>query len=518
MIAARGTLALMTRSLRTDARSLRTYAVRLTLTGLTLFGLITAYEQAGRIGAPGLFLFQWIMWITLAMLTLAGLSYFATVISEEREEMTLGLLRMTRLNSISIILGKSGTRLVTTIVLLLAQIPFTLLAITLGGVSVAQVVAGYCMLAAYVVALGGIALLWSVLCRRSRDASSMTFMTLLCFYVGPWLGKHVLNIFVQQGHIARNGAVSKGAATFFDWLIAASPIQRLTEILGTGFAGPAVDFQVFTNLAAGLVCFALAWLLFEHLQRDELPTVGDASPKRLARRRRRDRRAWAAALLWKDFQYVGGGRTGLAIRAAVYGVVVSLIYVLSHWDRPGSVTDLGATMVWTAIAGLVIEASLLAAHVFRDEIRGRTLSAIMVLPASAARIAYAKIAGCLLSLIPAALLFCAGVLLTPDDVGRFINEIFDEPAAWLPVATAVFFVHLVAFLSLYLKWGALAAAVGILLIGSVVVQIVVSMFFFVFSGPYDDTIIVTMLLLMLIGLTAALHVGSGFRLRQLGGQ
>ena len=223
-------------------------------------------------------------------------------------------------------------------------------------------------------------------------------------------------------------------------------------------------------------------------------------------------------MLWKDFHYVGGGRTGVAIRVALYGTAVGLIYVLSHWRRPFNVTELGGIMVWTAVAGLVIEASLLAAHVFCDEIRARTLSGIMVLPASAARIAYAKVAGCLLSLVPAALLFCAGAILTPDDFGGFVDEAVDEPTFWLAVAVCVFFVHLVAFLSLYLKWGALAAAVGILLIGYVVVGIVITMFMFLGRGSVDQDVIAAFLLLTVVGLTVALHVLSGVRLRHLSGQ
>ena len=522
MISTRGTLALMTRSLRTEARSVRTYAVRLALTGLIFFGLIMSYSQAMWMGAPGLHLFGWIMGIAFALLTLAGLSYFATVISEEREEMTLGLLRMTRLNSISIILGKSGTRLIATILLLLAQFPFTLLAITLGGVSVQQIIAGYVLLAAYAIALAGVALLSSVLCLRSRNASAMVLIVLLCFFTGPWLGKELVAMLVQQGRLNSNGMVVHAATALFEWLIAASPILRLQVILGTGFSDPAIGFQVTSNVAAGAVCFVLAWLAFEYLHRDELPAGPGGkggSPKRLARRRRRSRRTWKAALQWKDFRYMASGIGGWIGRLIVYGGVVGVIYVLSHWKKPFDSTELGDIMVWTAIAGLLIEASALAAHVFRDEINYRTLAGIMILPTSVARIAYAKVTGCLLALIPATLLFCAGAVLTPYNFREIVSELADEPGAWLAVTIYIFFVHLVAFLSLYLKWGALCAALGILLIGYVVGGGTIAMVFAVAGySPGAVEVLLSCIVLIMVGLTVGLHLLIGVRLQQVAGQ
>ena len=53
--------------------------------------------------------------------------------AEEKEEQTLGLLRMTGLSPLSILLGKSTSRLCGALLLLAAQFPFTIFAVTLGG-------------------------------------------------------------------------------------------------------------------------------------------------------------------------------------------------------------------------------------------------------------------------------------------------------------------------------------------------------------------------------------------------
>ena len=527
MIARRGTLALMARSLRVDSRSLRTYVPRGVLAGLILLGLISAYVESAWRSAAGLYVFTWIVIINGILLTLAGVSYFATVISEEREQGTLGLLRITDLNGISIILGKSATRVVNTIALLLVQFPFALLAITLGGVAINQVIAAYCMLLAYTLGLGGVALLWSVLCRRSRNASGMMVLTLLFFFVAPVVGRGLLFVLQQKGYLATDDLVSRATTALFDWLEAASPIMRMLAILGTGFSADVVSFQVITNAAAGVVCFFLAWLAFSCLHRDDLPAdPGGAkapSGKRLARRRS-NRRAWRAALVWKDFQYTGGGIMGWFFRLVIYGVTVTAIYILSNWQNRFDPARLGVIMVWTAIVGAVIESALFAGHVFRDEIRWQTLPSLMILPTSLARFAYAKIAGCLLSLAPVVALFCAGAMLTPDDVHLFLKEAMYEPRAWLGVGIAVamclFFVHLVAFLSLYLKWGALAAAVGILVIGSICFSMVVSMFSMMMAlgSRVDEDVVAVVVLITICGLTALLHVLSGLRLVQLAGQ
>jgi len=116
----------------------------------------------GWANAPGLRFFEVVVAVDLVFVILAGVSYFSSAISEEKEEMTLGLLRMTNLNPLSILLGKSTSRLCAAILLFVAQIPFTLLAITLGGISLHQVFAAYLTLAAFLVFVSNLALLASV--------------------------------------------------------------------------------------------------------------------------------------------------------------------------------------------------------------------------------------------------------------------------------------------------------------------------------------------------------------------
>lgn len=62
-------------------------------------------------GAPGLRFFHGISYLNLAFMTLLGLSFFSTSISEEKEEDTLGLMLMAGISPLGILIGKSGGRL-----------------------------------------------------------------------------------------------------------------------------------------------------------------------------------------------------------------------------------------------------------------------------------------------------------------------------------------------------------------------------------------------------------------------
>jgi len=128
-------LGLFERSLRLETRSALMCWARTGLLCLILLVLIPiqSLARAGMFSAPGLRFLQEVVWLNLVFITLAGLSYFASAITEEKEEMMLGLLRMTDLNSVAILLGKSTSRLVGALLLLLVQVPFVLLTVTLGG-------------------------------------------------------------------------------------------------------------------------------------------------------------------------------------------------------------------------------------------------------------------------------------------------------------------------------------------------------------------------------------------------
>jgi hypothetical protein len=158
--------------------------------------------------------------------------------------------------------------------------------------------------------------------------------------------------------------------------------------------------------------------------------------------------------LWKDFHFVAGGKSAAAIKLLVYSLLTAYDFgVLGSWSE---------RLLWEMSLALVLEAAFLAGHIFHDELKGKTLPAIMLLPASPARIAVLKVAGCSLSLWPALSLFGLGCIL---DGFHVLRSLLSSIQFWSSLVNIVGFLHLVSFLSLQVKWGALPLALVLMWVG-----------------------------------------------------
>ena len=463
-------LALFARSLREDTRSRSTYWARGGLATFVLLILlvVTALSQRGAgfgMGAPGLMFFRSIISLQVACITLLGLSFFASAITEEKEEETLGLLRMTNLNPLSILLGKSTSRLCGALLLLVALLPFTLLAITLGGVSMAQILAAYCTLGAYTFFLCNVALLWSVIAPSTARAVLFTIASLVLFFTAAY---------------------------------DATPIKRLGEIFATGFSGAPAGWQVWTNLALGLACFFIAWLAFARLADRAAESASAASPRRrfFGIRFRRPPRPWKNALAWKDFHFLSGGRPGFVLRLIGYGGAAVWLVIKASSAPPFEQSLIAglASFAWP------VELALVASRIFRTELSALTWSSLALLPLSIRQIARRKLAGGLLATVPAGvvMVLADGLQMIrppaqlPGGMGSFM--VVSTISGWV---TTVFTLFLIAFLSLLMKRGALALGVVITYGLAFMIQILTMLF--AFSGGFFSGTSSGITLRMLVG-------------------
>ena len=492
-------LALFTRALREDVRSKSMYWARAGLVGLVLLYLATTHMSMGWAGAPGLVFFKSIVFINFFFISLAGLSYFASAITEEKEDMTLGLLRMTNLNPLSILLGKSASRQIGALLLLISQVPFTFLAVALGGVTLAQIIAAYSCLAAYTLFLGNVALFFSVMMRRSIHAAILTGFVLFIFLCGAWLIRYPVLATLKFFRII--GAETPGPAldSFLASWQHASPITRLTQIGVTGFHDGPLCFQVVSNVLLGVGFFLGAWAVFDVFCNEQ----PDAAPARglLFKSGKRVRiftpgRPWEGALRWKDFHFLGGGHGVAVVKLLTYGALLGLAAALvtNVFDNKTSNfvwKELGYTMIWCGLLVLFFEIAFIAARVFRQERIWKTWSSLAMLPMSTRRIAYQKILGCLIATWPAVLFFAVGVGLVSEDLLKGLAALFDfsnktgSSFEWVALSgfvfailQTIFFYHLVADLSLRLKWGALPLSIGIAYVGT---SMMVGMAFLMFK-------------------------------------
>ena len=183
-----GTQTLFNWSLRTDIRSVYPHVVRAGFCGFMLLAIVGAWADSAGGMAPGLSFFRWICRLNVLLISVSGISYFVSAVTEEKDTGVLALLRLAGVSPLAIVLSKSTSRLISAIMLLLIQLPFTFLAITLGGVTQIQIFAAYLALAAWMCLVANVALLCSVRCETSgRAASLATAILLLFFAAGPLL-------------------------------------------------------------------------------------------------------------------------------------------------------------------------------------------------------------------------------------------------------------------------------------------------------------------------------------------
>ena len=517
-------LALFERSLRLETRSALMCWSRTGPLLLILLVLmpIQSLARAGMFGAPGLHFLQEMVWLNLVFITLAGLSYFASAITEEKEEMMLGLLRMTDLNSVAILLGKSTSRLVGSLLLLLVQVPFVLLAVTLGGVGLLQIAASYGTLLAYLFLVCNLALLFSVVFRNTTTAAAFTLIVLMVFLIGHYWAAGMEQEFASSHGVNIQRGVWPALTAIIGFWRAATPSNRLGEIFQTGFAGPAVGFQVASNLVLGVLLFLLAWLVFDWCTREEKDA---ATPRRwlLGRATRRSRipprLVGTRAISWKDFTFISGGRFGLILKFGVVALLVALVNLIALETGSGNVITRefeGSVLIWTSLVITAACLALEAAHIFREEIRWKTLSSLVMLPVSVPELCYRKVAGALAGTLPLLAGFVLGVVLVPEDVGKFLEAIFKEPIAFgmfiVAILQFILFLHLTEFLSLIIKRGALPLAIAIQYVGGSFFMMFFGIIFSIGGGSGGPGAICLFTVMICVVTTVVLHCAIGLRL------
>ena len=531
------TFALFIRSLRVDARLLQSHLMRLGLLSFVIINLLWSQLISVMMGAPGLYFFQFITWINFLFATFAGFLLFSTAITEEKEEQTLGLLQMANVSRLSLLVGKLAPRLMAALLILAVQFPFTLLAITLGGVSWHQVFAAFWTLFAHVVLMGMLGLFSSVVCRRSGTAVVLTMSLVLLSVLLP------LFAYIYFSQIPAPTYEWAWAQRAHDWgeVISAELIRntagwRLVEILRTGFDQPAFGSQVWSNLGVAALLLLLSWGLFDLFNRNV--DAATAQPRQIiamltGRRRSRSRRAWTFPIVWREFVYGAGGYKAWIAKLLVYGPATLLMMLavydwrISRIDPEDFGTLLMGLMLWLV---LPLESVWLAARTFRSELKEKTWTALMSLPLSLPEIAYPKVVGCLLALAPALFYLLLGAA-PAGYVGSTIDEILDQPISVVVVANvAAHYLLIVHLSSLYSvlsnTWVALLLTGLTWAIGSWAMYLCLMLPLMLLSmggaGPFGPggidpedylTIAYGCAAILLLGISALLHWSIGARLK-----
>jgi ABC-type transport system involved in cytochrome c biogenesis permease component len=450
----RGIWALLERSLRVDARQIPLHLQRLLVMGLIYVFALTMTENLAMFGAPGLRFFSAIAYANAVLIVIFGVQQFASVITEEKEQGSLGLMMLTGLSPVAILLGKAGSRLCQVLLLLAVQLPFALLAITFGGVTLNQITSAVVSLAAFVFCLACVGLLASVLLRRTGDAGGLTtvWAMLYCF-VPPFAGMYAAMI--RSNGLGDWQWLAPALAALCDATYQSSVFVRLSQILLTRFSGSPWSIQVATNTLFGLVCLGLAWWLFPIANRDpdQIPTRRWlATPDAGTRRRtwRTAGRPWSWPLVWHAFHFTAGGWPIVVFKVVGYVTIGLLIaWMMSeNFHRPVQIGDWTGAWAGVVTACLIAELLVQSARLFPDEFKQQTWTNLRLLPRSTGYIAYSKAAGMGLSVLPG-VLFCGLLWLVTASQFHRQWEILEEPGFWIFLLVILSVMHLLTWLSTY---------------------------------------------------------------------
>ncbi|MCP4786045.1 MAG: hypothetical protein GY903_24180 [Fuerstiella sp.] len=448
-----GTQTLFNWSLRADTRSVYPHIVRACFTGFMLMAVLAAWASSLSGMAPGLQFFEWICRLNVLLISVSGISYFVSAVTEEKDSGTLALLRLADVTPLAIVLSKSTSRLISALMLLLIQLPFTFLAITLGGVTWQQIIAAYLALAAWMCMVANVALFCSVRCNTSgRAATLATSVLLLFFAAGPilagvagltgvsWISPRFLavceNLHQQQQQV----------------LITA----RLSEVFTT--SGP-VEFlavQFWHSVAVGGVTFLLSIVFFNRYSE---PADDNTHGRSAQVRRFTVGRCWKLPIVWKDFLFFTGGKTFLLTKFFGYSLLVAGVSAFHQLDRPGSAQFLNDDLTWVAFLAvtclLCVEVLLYASGSLFQEVRQSTIASLTMLPTGTPFLLLQKLGACCLALIPGALWIVILLIYNPSAITR--------PLSGTAIVSVVFEVllcaHLTVLLSLYTRWAALPIAI-----------------------------------------------------------
>ncbi|MCA8995451.1 MAG: ABC transporter permease [Planctomycetaceae bacterium] len=460
----RGTLTLLSRSIREDALQRRAHLTRLLSVIFLLAFLIAAAWTPAKVGAPGLVFFRSMSYLAIGLISLAGMGHFASAIAEEKEEGTLGLLLLADISPLAILLGKSTNRILSAWLVFVAQFPFALLALILGGLTVGQIFAAYLALAAYLFLIANLALLMSVLSKRIREATAaMTIVTILLLGFVPWL-EFATQYFVFSGRVDGQGAFAKSVAGLASLYRDTSVIQQVQRIFDPGIPLEIWSHHITASLGGGVLCFFLAWVAFRRIvwAPDASEPPRGVVPEGVERKYHLVMRAWKDALPWKDYHFLGGGITVAAIKLVLIPFYIFLCLRYEGWIRDATMVGVWEFLRHSFLLFLLAEWLFYSSQIFHVEKRWGTLPTLLMLPHSPLKVMWGKLAGCLLASFPtmvAAISFC----FIHENDETWHGVLINWPMLW-GVCTAVILCLLTIDCSLAVKWGALPLAMGVLLI------------------------------------------------------
>ncbi|MEZ5966762.1 MAG: hypothetical protein R3F56_23185 [Planctomycetota bacterium] len=347
-------LLIVARNLRHAAHSVGPVALRGALIAALFLSLVLATWNRTRASATGRDLLAWFDHTNLWLLWLCGILLFPSVIAEEREQHTWPLLRLAGVGPGAFLLGQSASLLVLALLAILVQVPFLILAVALGGATVATVGGSVAVLMAHAVAVYGVAMLASA---RARSVRAATLWALLLVPSVSFL-PDVLRWLLGGRLLAE--------------VVAFLPSHLLSVLRAQALPTAELLRAVAVHLAIGVVAMLAAWLLFSSRDAEHQGRIApEGRTADGASRAPRFRAGIAAVRMVSQRLATGGPRTWLAL-AALYLLVFSITK-----NAKGSRSNMINLLLWQGLM-VTLVGTLMGAWSVRSHLVQRTIPLLTI--------------------------------------------------------------------------------------------------------------------------------------------
>ena len=213
----------------------------------------------------------------------------------------------------------------------------------------------------------------------------------------------------------------------------------------------------------------------------------------------------------------------LLVRVAYYGGLSLFALAIENKNDAYAMSWFGSIvfLIWVSVA---IDAAKVLSRSMQDEVRGQTLASLMMLPRSANGIVYSKFAGAMLGWLPGPIIGLIFMVVSPT-MRETIQQMFNEQngVSGISVFTILilFFAlipHYAAFFALYVRWGAVALAIGMTIGTYFVMSMGIGIIIFVTSGLTGGSpdLLFAGISFLLFCICAACHIGVLLRVQALG--
>lgn len=225
----------------------------------------SASAAAGEIGRV---LFMGIVGIELLLIIFIAPAFTAGAITGERERQTYDLLKTTLLASPSFVIGKLESALGYIVLLLLAAIPLQSIAFLFGGVSEAELILSFIILAVSAVALGTVGIYFSSVMQRTLSASVRAYtVTLVATFAVPLVLGILLGIISNalygSGANSGNSPVLEAILTYIQlFLTSMNPVSTALTTQELLINQQVVTFYTHTLSNGSTIPMVSPWISF----------------------------------------------------------------------------------------------------------------------------------------------------------------------------------------------------------------------------------------------------------------